>query len=73
MGGGLTVTGVVDCAAHRVLQGIEGSGRHSSDPGHHLGGIGEVSTVSAFPALGSAIYAAMGQRRRRYPFVEPGV
>ncbi|GBQ29631.1 xanthine dehydrogenase family protein molybdopterin-binding subunit [Gluconacetobacter azotocaptans] len=37
------------------------------------GGIGEVGTVSAFPALGNAIYAATGQRRRRYPFVKSGV
>lgn len=31
------MTDVVDCAAHRVLEGIKGSGHHSSDPGLHLG------------------------------------
>jgi isoquinoline 1-oxidoreductase beta subunit len=32
------------------------------------GGVGETATVSAAPALGNAIFAATGQRLRRYPF-----
>jgi isoquinoline 1-oxidoreductase beta subunit len=32
------------------------------------GGVGETGTVSAAPALGNAIFAATGQRLRRYPF-----
>ena len=32
------------------------------------GGIGETGTVSAAPVLGNAIFAATGQRLRRYPF-----
>lgn len=41
---------------------------------HHIqsaenpGGIGEVGTVSAFPALGNALFAATGVRLRKTPF-----
>lgn len=39
-----------------------------SDPDAQIGGIGEVGTVSAAPALANAIFAATGHRLRRIPF-----
>ncbi|MFW7267910.1 molybdopterin cofactor-binding domain-containing protein [Gluconacetobacter sp. Hr-1-5] len=41
---------------------------HILDSTEAPGGIGEVGTVSAFPALGNALFAATGRRWRRYPF-----
>ncbi|GBQ63853.1 xanthine dehydrogenase family protein molybdopterin-binding subunit [Komagataeibacter swingsii] len=41
---------------------------HIINSGAEPGGIGEVGTVSAFPALGNALFAATGKRFRRYPF-----
>ncbi|NVN05021.1 xanthine dehydrogenase family protein molybdopterin-binding subunit [Asaia spathodeae] len=40
-----------------------------SDPTAEIGGIGEVGTVAAAPALANAIFAATGKRLRRIPFV----
>ncbi|MCP9320553.1 xanthine dehydrogenase family protein molybdopterin-binding subunit [Acetobacter persici] len=39
-----------------------------SDPGAEIGGIGEVGTVAAAPALANALFAATGKRLRRIPF-----
>jgi len=35
------------------------------------GGIGEVGTTAAFPALGNAIFSATGVRHRTYPLLSP--
>jgi isoquinoline 1-oxidoreductase beta subunit len=40
---------------------------HLLDSGERPGGLGEVGTVSAAPALGNAIFAATGVRLRRLP------
>ncbi|MFT9063453.1 MAG: molybdopterin cofactor-binding domain-containing protein [Acetobacter persici] len=39
-----------------------------SDPDAEIGGIGEVGTVAAAPALANALFAATGKRLRRIPF-----
>ncbi|MFT8472407.1 molybdopterin cofactor-binding domain-containing protein [Acetobacter persici] len=39
-----------------------------SDPNAEIGGIGEVGTVAAAPALANALFAATGKRLRRIPF-----
>ncbi|GAB6853333.1 xanthine dehydrogenase family protein molybdopterin-binding subunit [Asaia astilbis] len=39
-----------------------------SDPTAEVGGIGEVGTVAAAPALANALFAATGRRLRRIPF-----
>ena len=39
-----------------------------SDPAAEIGGIGEVGTVAAAPALANALFAATGKRLRRIPF-----
>lgn len=41
---------------------------HIINSGEEPGGIGEVGTTSAFPALGNALYNATGKRYRSYPF-----
>jgi isoquinoline 1-oxidoreductase subunit beta len=40
---------------------------HLLDSSENPGGLGEVGTVSAAPALGNAIFAATGVRIRRLP------
>lgn len=39
-----------------------------SDPDAEIGGIGEVGTVAASPALANALFAATGMRLRKIPF-----
>lgn len=40
------------------------------DPEAEIGGIGEVGTVAAAPALANALFAATGKRLRRIPFAK---
>ncbi|WP_237934112.1 xanthine dehydrogenase family protein molybdopterin-binding subunit [Acetobacter senegalensis] len=40
------------------------------DPDAEIGGIGEVGTVAAAPALANALFAATGKRLRRIPFAK---
>ena len=44
---------------------------HVVDSGAPIGGIGEVGVPPAAPAVGNAIFAALGKRLRTLPFEVP--
>ncbi|OUJ10269.1 hypothetical protein HK28_05950 [Acetobacter sp. DsW_063] len=41
---------------------------HIVNSGEEPGGIGEVGTAAAFPALSNALFAATKERYKKYPF-----